>query len=531
VILSCNRNCTQGQRKWCARAPLLFLCLLLFLRSTAAHASDARAALQNAASLFEQGKLEEADQQARVALSDPQTRPVACSVLGSIRLQQKRLPESASLLKEAIRLEPHLLGAHLSLAQVYTLQGKPELALPLYRRVLTLDPSNLPARFALAQSETEKGNYQKSLELANPVLPALKQSADGLFLLVTDYLKTGDRTAAAALASDWQRLLDVPADWSMKFALQLGQAGVVPEAIDILQGVQQRGSSSYELPFNLAGLYILKKDFEHALDAYDQALTLKPDSLPALQQAAAIAEDRGELERSLSYWMRAKKIEPNNPEILFGFGRVCLKMDLLEDAEPALTQAVSLRPDNASYRYTLAATQVGKKQFEAAQSILDGLLKQKPSDPQLHYALGSVLYLQSHLDDAAVHLRESVRLQPEQLAPYYYLALVARDQGRDAEAIQGLETLLQRYPDHAPSCEALGSLLMSAHRYPEAEASLEKAVRLNPKSVKANYQLGLLLTRMGKKEEADKQLELAKALRKDDAENSRLQLRLTDPDQ
>ncbi len=130
-----------------------------------------------------------------------------------------------------------------------------------------------------------------------------------------------------------------------------------------------------------------------------------------------------------------------------------------------------------------------------------------------------------------MHLRESVRLQPEQLAPYYYLALVARDQGRDVEAIQALETLLQRYPDHAPSCEALGSLLMSAQRYPEAEASLEKAVRLNPKSVKANYQLGLLLTRMGKKEEADKRLEIAKALRKDDAENSRLQLRLTDPDQ
>ena len=504
---------------------------MLVLWSGSARASDARAALQNAASLFEQGKLEEADQQAQLALSNPQTRPVACSVLGSIRLQQKRLPESARLLQEAIRLEPHLLGAHLSLAQVYTLQRKPELALPLYRRVLTFDPSNATARLALAQSEAEKGNYQKSLEWAKPVLPTLKESVDGLFLLATDYLKTNDRTAVAALASDWERLLDVPTDWSMKFALLLGQGGVIPEAIDILEGVKQRESPSYELAFNLAGLYVLKKDRGRALDAYDQALTLKPDSLPALQQAAGIAEDREELERALSYWMRAKKIEPNNPAILFGFGRVCLKMDLLEDAEPALTQAVSLRPDNPSYQYMLASTKVGKKQFEAAQNILEDLLKKRPSDPQLQYAMGSVLYLQSHLDDAASHLRESVRLQPEQLAPYYYLALVARDQGHDVEAIQALETLLQRYPDHAPSCEALGSLLMSAQRYPEAEVSLEKAVRLNPKSVKANYQLGLLLTRMGKKEEADKRLEIAKALRKDDAENSRLQLRLTDPDQ
>lgn len=503
---------------------MLFYC-------SAAFATDARTALQNAASLFEQGKLEEADQQARLALSNPQTRAVACSVLGSIRFQQKKLPESARYLQEAIQLEPHLLGAHLSLAQVYTLQGKPELALPLYRRVLTLDPSNVSARIALAQSETSKGNYKKSLELAQPALPALKQSPDALLMLATDYLKTDDRPAAAALAADWERLLGVPPELSMQFALLLAKGGVVPEAIEILEGVKQRGSHSYELAFNLGGLYVLKKDSEQALESYDQALGLKPDSLPALQQAASIAEDASELERSLSYWMRAKKIEPNNPEILFGFGRVCLKMDLLEDAEPALTQAVSLDPDKLSYQYTLAATKVGKKQFEAAQSMLENLLKQKPNNAQLQYALGSVLYLQSHLDDAATHLRESVRLQPEQLAPYYYLALVARDQGRDAEAINDLKKLLQRYPDHAPSCEALGSLLMSAQRYPEAEANLEKAVRLNPKSVKANYQLGLLLTRMGKKEEADKRLELAKALRKEDTENSRLQLRLTDPDQ
>ena len=57
------------------------------------------------------------------------------------------------------------------------------------------------------------------------------------------------------------------------------------------------------------------------------------------------------------------------------------------------------------------------------------------------------------------------------------------------------------------------------------------AVRLNPNSVKANYQLGLLLTRMGKKDEAEKRLEIARSLRTEDEGNSRLQLRLLDPDQ
>jgi tetratricopeptide (TPR) repeat protein len=528
VITGSDRDMRSGQRVYSVRIFLL-CCLPLFV--TAALGVDSRQALQNAASLVEGGRLEEADQQAHLALSDPDTHAVACAVLGTIRFQQKRLTESVDFLQEAIRLDSHLVGARLSLAQVYIVQGKKELAVPLYRRVLSLDPSNSAARFALVNYEAEKGNYRKSLELAQPILSGLKQTPDGLFTLATDYLNTDDRVSAAALAKDWAKLGDVSADWSIKFALLLAKQGVVAEAVDILEEVKQKSTPSYELLFDLAGAYLLKKDLGRALECYDQALTLKPESLPALQQAAGTAEQRGELEHSLSYWMRAKKIEPNNAGILFGFGRVCLKMDLLSDAEPALARAATLSPDNPSYQYMLAAAKVGQKQFEEAQGILAGLVKEHPKDAQLHYAMGSVAYLQGHLDDAAVHLSESVRLQPDQLAPYYYLALVARDQGREGEAIQALEDVLKRYPDHALSCEALGSLLMSARRYPEAEASLEKAVRLNPKSVKSNYQLGLLLTRMGKKEEADKRLELAKSLRKDDEENSRLQLRLTDPDQ
>jgi tetratricopeptide (TPR) repeat protein len=370
------------------------------IASAADSITDAREALRAAAALVQQGRLDEADRQARLALDDPDTRAVACSVMGTIRLQQQRLDESAAFLREAIRLDANLLGAHINLAQVYVLQ----------------------------------------------------------------------------------------------------------------------------------------RDFSRALDTYDAALRIKPDALPALRQAAGIAEQQGEFERSLSYWIRARKLaaaadDPEVlrevlPEVLLGFGRVCLKMDLLDDAEPALSKAASLKPDDPTYQYTLAAAKVGKRQFEAAQALLEPLVKRQPADAQLQYALGSVLYIQGRLADAEARLKESVRLQPEQLASHHYLALIARDQGRDAEATAMLEALVKRYPHHVPSAEALGSLLMTAQRYDEAERHLREAVRLSPQSVKANYQLGLLLARMGRKDDADKQLALAKSLRQDDESNARLQLRL-----
>jgi tetratricopeptide (TPR) repeat protein len=463
-------------RSSCARLLLLLVVCVVAADSRAPALSEVEGAalsqvegpeaLQKAAMLVQQGRLDQADEQARLALADPTTKAPANSVLGAIRLRQNRLEESAKFLQEAIRLESRLLGAHLNLAQVYALQEKRQLALGIFRRVLELDP-----------------------QLAN-----------------------------------------VPQAASIQFALLLVNEGSVPEAVNILERVRQTGPPSYEVAFNLGGAYVLTADPARALDAYDLALTLKPDSVPALRQAAGIAEQRNELERSLSYWMRARKIEPKDPEILLGFGRVCLKMDLLDDAEPALTEAAALKPGEPSYQYTLAAAKVGKRQFEAAQALLEPLVAKRPNDPQLQYALGSVFYIQGRLAEAAARLRESIRLQSDQLASHHYLALVARDQGHDGEAIEMLRRLLQRYPDHAPSFEALGGLLMSAGRYPEAESHMRKAVHLTPKSVKANYQLGLLLARMGKKEEADKQLELAKSLRKEDEATSRLQLRLLEPD-
>jgi len=433
----------------------------------AAPRAASRDTLQHAALLVQQGMLDEAEYEARRALADPDTRAAAYSVLGTIRVQQKRFDDGITFFKKAIALDDHLPGAHLSLAQVYLLQGEPELAMPLFERVLKLDP----------------------------------------------------------------RLAAVPPDLATKFGVLFATHGAAAEAIAIFERVRDTSAPSYELAFNLAGAYLLNGDEARALDTYDEALAAKRDSLPALRQAAGVAERRGELERSLSYWLRAKKIAPEDAEILLGFGRVCLRMDLLEDAEPALIKAASLKPNDITCQYTLAAAKVGKRQFDAARQLLEPLVAAHAGDARLEYALGSVLYLQGQLPDAAARLRESLRLQPDQLASAYYLALVVRDEGNDGEAIRMLESVLRRFPDHAAASEVLGGLLMTAQRYDEAERRLRDAIRLNPKSVKANYQLGLLLARMGRKEDSERQLALAKTLREEDAANSRLQLRLLDPGQ
>ena len=516
----------------CLRVLIVLVALLPSAAADGAQSTavDGRAALKTAVALVQQGKLVEADKQARRALEDPETRAVAYSILGTIKLQEKKLQDSATLLNEAIRLEPRLVGAQLTLAQVYTLQEKPALALARFREVLELDPGNPSARLALARAEVEKRNYEQALKLTEPARAVLRQSPEGLYVIAAALLKTGRRDEVVPLGNDWNRLAKVPQAASIAFGLLLVQEGVVDVGIAVLEHAKQAGPPNYQLSFNLAGAYLMKKDAARALEHYDAALSVTPDSLDALRLAASVAERNGDLERSLSYWLRAKKLSPDDPVILLGFGRVCFKMDLLDDAEPALAKAASLKPGDIPYQYTLAAVKVGKRQYDEARTLLEPLVAAHPNDAHLRYAMGTVLHIQGHLQEAAAHLSESIRLQPDQLPSYYYLALVTRDQGQGNEAIAMLAKLLGRYPDHAGASETLGILLMTSQRNEEAERYLRTAVALNPKSVKATYQLGLLLARLGKKAEADRLLAHAKTLREEDDASSRLQLRLLDPD-
>jgi tetratricopeptide (TPR) repeat protein len=493
-------------------------------------AVDSRESLQLAVLLVEQGKLVEAEREARRALADPAAVPVAYAVLGGVRLKQEQYAASIAFLEKALRLEPRLLGARLNLAQAFALSGKSAAAAASYRRVLELDANNAPARVALAASEAAQGRYRRSLDFAQPVLDEMKQTPDGLLVLATDLVALGQRERAAELAT-WPGFDTLPIEWPVKFALVLAKGGLAVPAAELLERVKQSRPPAYEIEFNLAGIRLIESDLDRALQSYDEALALRPDSIPALKQAALVAERRGELERSLSYWVRVKKLQPDDPETLYGFGKVCLKMDLLEDGEPALARAVLLKPEEPSFTYALASARIGKKQFASGEALLAKLLEKRPRDPHLQYALGAVLYLEGKLGEAAAHLRASVRLQPLQTASYYYLGLVARDQGDAPQAIRLFADVLSKHPDHALSYEALGILLFNERRYQEAKVNLEKAVELNPKSVKANYQLGLLLSRLGEKEAAAQKFDLAKSLRQEDEATSRLQLRLLDPEQ
>jgi len=479
--------------------------------------------------LMNAGDLAGAETEAKLALRDPSTRPGATATLGAIRLRQKRYTEATEFLNAALRLNPGLVGARVTVGEVYVLTGKKALARQVFNKVLAVEPDNRKARFALAQLETESSNFSASLKIAEPLLTDLRRSPDGILLLATDYAGLEEKDLLLSLVHDWQGLPQASAASSTGFASLLAKSGLTQQALDVLEKAKSSGQVSYDMALALGNLYFSNGEASRAFGSYEAALSLSPGCVHCLLQMAEIAEQQNDPEKALAYLIKAKKERPDNPEVLFEFGKTCLQLDLPDDAISALQTAAHLRPDNDSYAYVLGSANVAKKQYEAAGKLFQALLSKHSNDSTLNYAMGSLLFLEVKLGEAAKHLRKSIDLQPNQIAAYYYLGLIAEGKGENDEAIATLRDVLRRDPDYGPAYEALGGLLLKQQKYAEAEQALQKAVQLNPNSVKAHYQLGILMGRTGRQEDANKEFGIVHQINAEEEKRSGMRLRILTP--
>lgn len=488
--------------------------------------------VQAAAKFLDQGDTKKAESEARLALKIPGTKALALAMLGTIRLQESRYEESIQFLNQALMLNPRLVGARTTLGDAYIFGGKPGLARKCFEEVVRTDPGNLSARFDLFKLDAAERKFQASLDVARPAMAELLKSDEAIAILASDYSALDKKQELAMLVPHWQRLESVSVDSALDFGTILVTNGLTNDAASVFDGAEKqlppRPLSSVAL--RLANAFLSVGQLDQAEKNAQLALSISPRCVDCYQTLAAIAERQENSEKALSYLVAARKLAPENPEVLFEFGNVCLQRDLLDDAMPALTKAVELRPDNDAYLYALGSANVGKRDLAKALSIFQQLLRKHPNDPGLTYAIGAVYFLQADYPEAETWLKRSIAARPKQVAARYYLGLSYSTIGKFEEAIQLFREIIKDDPQHAASYIKLGGLLAKTGHDAEARDALERGVALDPDSVEVHYQLGLLLRRLGKRDEGDAQLAESQKLGEAQRAQKDVRLRLLLPE-
>lgn len=293
----------------------------------------------------------------------------------------------------------------------------------------------------------------------------------------------------------------------------LAAEGNTPGAIRAFQQVLARDSRHLDSLLALSALDIQSHKLESAAGLLERARRIAPQDPRVLLPLARVKHLRGNREAALALSLEAKKSAPDDVDVLYDVGVLCLEMDLFKDATANLQRAVELDPGSAKARYALASARVANRDLSGAISLYRELLKGNPNDARTNYALGAAYFLQNDNQDAKASFQRSMELEPQQVESLYYLGVIAGQQGDNKKSIDLLKTVIARSPHHPRAHIALGMEYRTAGLLLEAKRELETAVQITPDSQKAHYQLGLVLMKLHKAKEGRAELALVQKLK------------------
>src|SRR5215467_5677149 len=250
-----------------------------------------------------------------------------------------------------------------------------------------------------------------------------------------------------------------------------------------------------------------------ALGAYNHALNIAPDYLPALEGAAELEYDAGS-KRAAVLLERILKLRPENPTAhamlavtdykrhdcasavkhfaasqqliskqpaaLAEYGSCLMDLQEPEKAILIFQQILTSQSDDPRARYNLAVVQLSASQPKDALTTLEPLLKAAQPDPDV-LDLASSAYEDSGDTPVAVKLlRQAIVLDPKKIRYYIDFATISFAHQSFQVGVDVLNAGLEVNPKAAPLYVARGVLSIQLGQYDKGEADFAMANRLDP---------------------------------------------------
>ena len=217
-----------------------------------------------------------------------------------------------------------------------------------------------------------------------------------------------------------------------------------------------------------------------------KALNLAPDHAMPNHVMALCLTELGRLSSALTFFERAWKLDPKNPEIYMNLGHTAWKLDMLDASEKFFRIYVEMAPTELNGVVNLGGVLRDQGKFEASIEILRAAIYANPESALLWNALGTTLLDTGDLAQAETFYCEALRLQPTFSRVHHNLAFVKELAGEADAAIAHFKEALKA-PDN-PTDEVTmthGLSLASLTGGYLKEGWDLYAVRLNPLYVNA----------------------------------------------
>jgi tetratricopeptide (TPR) repeat protein len=246
-----------------------------------------------------------------------------------------------------------------------------------------------------------------------------------------------------------------------------------------------------ELHFLVGRDLELDGDLDGALEAYERALALDPDSPELLRKVAELSARRNRLDSAVRYGERALALDPEDIGTRHFLGTLYRFLRDPERAREVLTDEAGDPLDGDAALLLYGALSDAGRHDEAAQ-VARWLIEDEPEGLRGYLALADSREKRDDLPGAEAALREGLARNPGELSMYGALARARRDRGDREGEVEIYREILEFEPEHHVTQLALAEALLRLERVDEAIVVLEDVERAHPEDLRSTLRLAFL---------------------------------------
>jgi tetratricopeptide (TPR) repeat protein len=463
---------------------------------------EAEAHVERSAILLAEQRLDEAEAAAHSALALWPGCATGFAALANVSAARGDLSAALAHQQQAVEQAPGDARAWLALANLALRASKLDQAERALHEATWLEPATLPVRALQADVLIRQGRHNEAIAILREVTAAPGAAAAWYMLLGQALLSTGDVAEAECFL---RRAAEIDPGTDRVHGLlaaALHRLGRRDDVMAILQA-QIAGQTSDAYIHYLFG-HIIAQDGNliDAEAALRKAAALRPDVDGYQGRLAEVLNRQGRREEALTILRDLVAGGTLDADIHYLLGTTLGQAGHLAEAEQALCQSITLRPDIDGYKAALADVLNRCGRRDEAVAMLRVLVAKTTADSNVHARLGNLLAEGGDLIGAESAFRAASELDPRADSFQASLADVLRRQGKRSEALTIFRGLSDKSTDYSHAYAGLGNTLSEDGDLAGAEAAFRKAVALDPQADSFHASLAGVLRRQGKRADA-----------------------------
>jgi tetratricopeptide (TPR) repeat protein/tRNA A-37 threonylcarbamoyl transferase component Bud32 len=257
------------------------------------------------------------------------------------------------------------------------------------------------------------------------------------------------------------------------------------------------------------------KRYPEALTSYEKAIQIQPNNWQAWIGRAQIFDKLGKTQEAIDTFKGAIQINSNAEDAWQGLAQIQMELRQYSEAISSFDRLLKLQPDNSSAWYQKGWAWQNLREYREAIKSYEKAVKIKPDFSSVWYQQGNILMNLQEYQDAIQSYEKAVQFQPNLYQAWYSQGIALSKLGRNEEAIKAYSQATQVKSNYSEAWYQKGWILHQLKRYEEAISAYETVIRLAPSNYQAWYNKGNVLYILGNYEQAIAAYQQTVTLKKD----------------